>query len=40
MEAAEVVIGAGMLQAGCGMLGQLLAADPGYCWICREFVEA
>jgi hypothetical protein len=24
------VIRAGMLQAGCGMLGQLLAADPGY----------
>jgi hypothetical protein len=30
MEAAEAVIRAGMLQAGCGMLGQLLAADPGY----------
>ena len=24
------MIRAGMLQAGCGMLGQLLAADPGY----------
>jgi len=24
------VIRAGMLQAGCGMLGRLLAADPGY----------
>ncbi len=30
MEAAEAVIRAGMLQAGCGMLGKLLAADPGY----------
>jgi hypothetical protein len=30
LEAAEAVIRAGMLQAGCGMLGQLLAADPGY----------
>jgi hypothetical protein len=30
MEAAEAVIRAGMLQAGCGMLEQLLAADPGY----------
>ena len=30
MEAAEAVIRAGMLQAGCGMLGRLLAADPGY----------
>ena len=30
LEAAESVIRAGMLQAGCGMLGQLLAADPGY----------
>ena len=28
--AAEAVIRAGMLAAGCGMLGQLLAADPGY----------
>jgi hypothetical protein len=31
MEAAEAVIRAGMLQAGCGMLEKLLAADPGYC---------
>jgi hypothetical protein len=30
MEAAEAVIRAGMLQAGCGMLEKLLAADPGY----------
>jgi len=30
LEAAESVIRAGMLQAGCGMLGKLLAADPGY----------
>ncbi len=30
MEAAEAVIRAGMLHAGCGMLGRLLAADPGY----------
>ena len=30
MEAAEAVIRAGMLQAGCGMLGRLLGADPGY----------
>jgi hypothetical protein len=30
MEAAGAVIRAGMLQAGCGMLEQLLAADPGY----------
>jgi hypothetical protein len=30
LEAAEAVIRAGMLQAGCGMLGRLLAADPGY----------
>ena len=30
LEAAEAVIRAGMLQAGCGMLEQLLAADPGY----------
>jgi hypothetical protein len=30
LETAEAVIRAGMLQAGCGMLGQLLAADPGY----------
>lgn len=30
LEAAEAVIRAGMLRAGCGMLGQLLAADPGY----------
>jgi hypothetical protein len=29
LEAAEAVIRAGMLQAGCGMLEQLLAADPG-----------
>ena len=28
--AAEAVIRAGMLAAGCGMLGQLLAADSGY----------
>jgi hypothetical protein len=28
--AAEAVIRAGMLQAGCGMLGRLLAADLGY----------
>ena len=30
LEAAEAVIRAGMLAAGCGMLGQLLAADPGH----------
>jgi hypothetical protein len=30
LEAAEAVIRAGMLQAGCGMLEKLLAADPGY----------
>ena len=30
LEAAEAVIRAGMLQAGGGVLGQLLAADPGY----------
>jgi hypothetical protein len=30
MEAAEAVIRAGMLQAGAGLLGKLLAADPGY----------
>jgi hypothetical protein len=30
MEAAEAVIRAGMLQAGCGTLEKLLAADPGY----------
>jgi hypothetical protein len=30
METAEAVIRAGMLQAGCGMLEKLLAADPGY----------
>ena len=30
MEAAESVIRAGMLRLGCGILGQLLAADPGY----------
>ena len=30
LEAAEAVIRAGMLQLGGGMLGQLLAADPGY----------
>lgn len=30
LEAAEAVIRAGMLQAGCGMLARLLAADPGY----------
>jgi len=30
MEAAEAVIRAGMLQAGCGMLGRLLGADPGH----------
>jgi len=28
--AAEAVIRAGMLAAGCGMLARLLAADPGY----------
>ena len=30
LEAAEAVIRAGMLQAGCGVLARLLAADPGY----------
>jgi hypothetical protein len=30
MEAAEAVIRAGMLKLGGGMLGKLLAADPGY----------
>ncbi|MGO8979853.1 MAG: ISKra4 family transposase [Streptosporangiaceae bacterium] len=30
MQAAEAVIRAGMLQADCGILGELLAADPGY----------
>ena len=30
LQAAETVIRAGMLQAGCGILGQLLAADPGF----------
>jgi hypothetical protein len=30
LEAAEAVIRAGMMQAGCGMLGRLLAADRGY----------
>ena len=30
LEAAEAVIRAGMLQAGCGMLEKLPAADPGY----------
>ena len=30
MEAAEKVIRAGMLKLGCGVLGQLLAADPGF----------
>jgi hypothetical protein len=30
LDAAEAVIRAGMLAAGCGMLGQLLAADLGY----------
>ena len=30
LEAAGAVIRAGMLQAGCGMLERLLAADPGY----------
>jgi hypothetical protein len=30
LQAAEAVIRAGMLQAGCGILGELLAADPGY----------
>jgi hypothetical protein len=30
MEAAEAVIRAGMLRLGAGMLGQLLAADPGF----------
>jgi hypothetical protein len=29
LEAAGAVIRAGMLQAGCGMAEQLLAADPG-----------
>jgi hypothetical protein len=27
---AEAVIRAGMLKLGCGVLGELLAADPGY----------
>jgi hypothetical protein len=30
LQAAEAVIRAGMLQAGCGILGKLLAADPGH----------
>src|SRR6185437_16910416 len=30
LEAAEAVIRAGMLRAGCGILEKLLAADPGY----------
>jgi hypothetical protein len=30
LQAAEAVIRAGMLQAGCGILGGLLSADPGY----------
>src|SRR6266568_402724 len=30
LEAAEAVIRAGMLKLGCGVLGQLRAADPGY----------
>ena len=30
LEAAEAVIRAGMMTLGCGILGQLLAADPGY----------
>jgi hypothetical protein len=30
LEAAEAVIRAGVLKLGCGMLGQLLAADPGH----------
>ena len=30
LEAAEAVIRAGMLRLGCGMLGELLAADRGY----------
>ncbi len=30
LEAAEAVIRTGMLRAGCGVLEQLLAADPGY----------
>jgi hypothetical protein len=30
LQAAEAVIRAGMLQAGAGILGELLAADPGY----------
>ena len=30
LDTAEAVIRAGMLQAGCGMLAELLAADPGY----------
>ena len=30
MDAAEAVIRAGMLQAGAGILGRLLAADPGF----------
>jgi hypothetical protein len=30
MQAAEQMLRAGLLQLGCGVLGQLLAADPGY----------
>jgi hypothetical protein len=30
LEAGELVIRAGMMKLGCGMLGKLLAADPGY----------
>ncbi len=30
LEAAGSVIRAGMLQAGCGMLGRVLGVDPGY----------
>jgi hypothetical protein len=30
LQAAEAVIRAGVLQAGCGILAGLLAADPGY----------
>src|SRR5258708_10673674 len=30
LEAAEAVIRAGMLHAGAGLLGRLLASDPGY----------
>ena len=30
LETAEAVLRAGLLKVGCGMLGRLLAADPGY----------